>query len=322
MFGNIFYCDNRCNLRTDSKLDVRSGVKSEVIMKYSQCLNQKAIKTYLALMLGMFLAAMFFTPKLFAAELKIIQPDPNKQKPQQGSMIVARVIGNADVYLNNKKLEQTDDKIVVFGVGRDAQSQIKLTLKHHNKNKVDTTQTIMIEPRKWKIERVNGLPPTKISPKKPAVLKRINQENSLVKKARNIVSKQVFFNQKFILPAQGRISGVYGSQRVLNGEPKRPHFGLDIANKTGTPIVAPANGIVRLAHNNMFYSGGTLIIDHGFGISTTYIHLSKIDVKQNQVVKQGEKIAEIGQTGRATGPHLDWRLNWFNTRLDPALLLD
>ena len=124
------------------------------------------------------------------------------------------------------------------------------------------------------------------------------------------------------MPAEGRISGVFGSQRVLNGEPKRPHYGLDVANKVGTPVIAPVDGIVTLTHQDMFYSGGTLVIDHGHGISSTYIHLNSIDVEGRAESPTRQVIGTIGATGRATGPHLDWRLNWFNTRLDPYLLID
>ena len=123
------------------------------------------------------------------------------------------------------------------------------------------------------------------------------------------------------MPSKGRISGVYGSQRILNGEPKNPHFGLDIANKRGTPVLAPADGVVLLTHKDMFFSGGTIVLDHGFGITSSYIHLNSIDITEGEKVKQGQKIATIGSTGRSTGPHLDWRLNWFGQRLDPALLI-
>ena len=126
----------------------------------------------------------------------------------------------------------------------------------------------------------------------------------------------------FTWPAHGRISGVYGSQRVLNGEPRRPHFGLDIAAPTGSPVYAPADGVITLAHSDMYYSGGTLILDHGQGLSSTFLHLSKILVETGTPIKQGDLIAEIGSTGRASGPHLDWRMNWLNRRVDPQLLMN
>lgn len=239
--------------------------------------------------------------------------------PQQGSLIIARLTGEAEVYFEQRKLQQTKQGIVVFGVGRDAPKQVFVTLKSPEKEQKITIDVVQ---RAWNIEKIDGLPPTKVNPVAKSVLARIKKEGKLVRQARNQKSLAEYFTAPFIIPADGRISGVYGSQRVLNGQPKRPHFGLDIANKTGTPVVAPADGIVSLTYADMFYSGGTLIIDHGFGVSSTYIHLNSIDVEVGQQVKQGERIATIGSTGRATGPHLDWRLNWFQTRLDPQLLID
>jgi murein DD-endopeptidase MepM/ murein hydrolase activator NlpD len=246
------------------------------------------------------------------------------QTPQQGSMIIAKLNGAGDVFFDNKKLQKTTQGLIVFGVGRDAAPNIEVIIKEKNSNGLvnESIVRIPIKKRQWQIERVDGLPPGKISPKSKKVLERISKEAKLVREARSKTSDHQYFNMSFIKPAQGRISGVYGSQRILNGVAKRPHFGLDIANKTGSSVIAPASGTVTLVHPNMFYSGGTLIIDHGFGISSTYIHLSKINVKTGQKVHQGEQIGEIGSTGRATGPHLDWRLNWFKVRLDPQLLID
>ncbi|TQV87349.1 M23 family metallopeptidase [Aliikangiella coralliicola] len=238
--------------------------------------------------------------------------------PQQGSMILARLKGEGEVFYKQKKLPLTKEGLFVFGVGRDAPSSIELIVKKSNKSNV---VPIKVKSREWKIERIDGLPPSKVTPKSKDVLARISREAKLVKSARTLESDSTFFTMAFIMPAEGRISGVYGSQRVLNGQPKRPHYGLDVANKTGTPVIAPANGTVSLTHPDMYYSGGTLVIDHGFGISSTYIHLNSISVKQGQKVLQGDLIGTIGSSGRATGPHLDWRLNWFQTRLDPQLLI-
>lgn len=238
--------------------------------------------------------------------------------PKQGSMIVLKMLVEGDIYFNGKELKQNKDKLVVFGVGRDAPKVIDLRVKTAS---AENKHSINIVSREWQIEKIDGLPPSKVSPKSEAVLKRIAAETKLVKQARNHESQLTYFSGDFILPAKGRISGVYGSQRILNGQPKRPHYGIDIANIQGTPVVAPASGVVTLVHHDMFYSGGTLIIDHGFGVSSTFIHLHKIHVVEGQAIKQGEEIATIGATGRATGPHLDWRINWFQTRLDPQLLL-
>lgn len=240
-------------------------------------------------------------------------------EPKQGSMIVGRVNADAQVLFNDKKLRINPQGYFVFGVGRDAPAKIELTvISQQNQVKYP----IQIASREWQVERIDGLPPSKVSPKSKEVLSRIKREAKLVRHARNTESEVDYFKMPFIMPAEGRISGVYGSQRILNGEPKRPHYGLDVANKVGTKVIAPADGVVLLTHEDMFYSGGTLIIDHGHGISSTYIHLNSIDVAVGQQLKQGDVIGTIGATGRATGPHLDWRLNWFNTRLDPHLLIE
>ena len=127
--------------------------------------------------------------------------------------------------------------------------------------------------------------------------------------------------QPFVWPIEGRITGVYGSQRVYNGVAGRPHYGVDVAAPVGAEVNAPAAGRIVLAHNNMFYSGGTLIIDHGHGLTSSFLHLSKILVEEGQEVQGGELVAEVGATGRVKGPHLDWRMNWRGARVDPELLV-
>lgn len=241
------------------------------------------------------------------------------ETPKQGSMIVGRMLVDGDVSFAGKKLPLTETGEFVFGVGRDAAQEVHLKITSDN---VVSLFPIKISKRKWKIERVDGLPKNKVNPTSKETLVRIKREGRKVAEARKATSYQDAFLMQFISPAEGRISGVYGSQRVLNGEPKRPHFGLDIANKVGTKVVAPADGVVMLAEKDLFYSGGTIIIDHGYGISTTYLHLESLSVEVGQELKQNESIGTIGATGRATGPHLDWRLNWFNSRLDPQLLLE
>ncbi len=240
------------------------------------------------------------------------------KQPQQGSMIVGRMLVDGDIYFNDRKLPLTETGEFVFGVGRDTQHQVQLMIR----SKEQTIKyPLYIEKRQWKIERVDGLADEKVNPKSKETLARIKFEGEKVRQARSSASGQNAFLMQFVLPAKGRISGVYGSQRILNGEPKRPHFGLDIANKIGTEVIAPADGVVTLAEKDLFFSGGTIIIDHGFGISTTYLHLNSINVEVGQEISQNEKIATIGATGRASGPHLDWRLNWLSTRLDPQLLI-
>lgn len=236
----------------------------------------------------------------------------------QGGLVVGQAVTGSTVTFDDKELELTPQGYFVFGFHRDMPETATLTIKKGQQQEV---QKLFVRKRDYNIERIDGLPPSKVNPMKPEVLKRIRKEGALVAEARKNTSKDEFFMQDFIWPAEGRLSGFYGSQRVLNGEPKRPHYGVDVAAPTGTEVVAPADGTVRLAYDDMFYSGGTLIIDHGYGVSSTFIHLNSIDVENGQKVKQGDKIATIGETGRATGPHLDWRINWYSSRLDPQLLV-
>ncbi len=267
------------------------------------------------------LVALFFIINLLACSaLSASQPAVQifTSSPSQGSLIIGRILVDGDVYYQGQPLMLTETGEFVFGVGRDAAEKIELEIRYNNDK---TVYPIAIKQRQWKIEKINGLPPSKVNPKSPETLARIKKERELVVQARSKVSLQQAFMMQFIAPAKGRISGVYGSQRILNGEPKRPHFGQDIANKRGTPVVAPADGVVVLAENDLFYSGGTIIIDHGYSVFSTYLHLSQLQVEVGQEILQGEKIGEIGATGRATGPHLDWRLNWRSVRLDPQLLL-
>ena len=175
-------------------------------------------------------------------------------------------------------------------------------------------------PREYAIERVDGLPPATVTPD-PEALERIRQEAELVATARARRDPRTDYAEGFAWPAGGRISGVYGSQRILNGEPRRPHYGLDIAAPTGSPVFAPADGIVTLVHPDMYFSGGTIVLDHGQGLSSTFLHLSRALVEAGTSVRKGDLIGEIGATGRASGPHLDWRMNWLDRKVDPQLLL-
>jgi len=255
----------------------------------------------------------FFVAKAEQPLVQIFTEDP-----QQGSMIVGRMLSEGEVYFNDHKLDLTETGEFVFGVGRDAPQEVKLHI--HSNGKIEP-HSITIKKRAWKIERVDGLAAEKVNPRSKETLERIKKERIKVGLARKVTSDQNAFLMQFIRPAKGRVSGVYGSQRILNGEPKRPHFGLDIANKVGTSIIAPVDGVVTLAEKDLFFSGGTIIIDHGYGINTTYLHLSEVKVKVGQLVAQGDLIGEMGATGRATGSHLDWRLNWLGNRLDPELLI-
>lgn len=236
----------------------------------------------------------------------------------QGGLLHGKVAPGSKVWLNDKSIKVSADGVIVMGFGRDAELSHRLRVQAPD-NQVET-RDITLEKREYRIQRVTGIP-KKIMQPKPENIARARKDSQQVRAARAQWSDNTHFLQDFIWPATGPISGVYGSQRYYNGKPGRPHYGVDVAGPTGTLVVAPADGIVTLFVPDMFYSGGTLIIDHGMGVNSTFLHLSKGLVKPGDVVRQGDPIAEIGASGRATGPHLDWRMNWFGERLDPQLLV-
>ena len=240
-------------------------------------------------------------------------------KFMQGSFIIGKTKSGSEVYIDKKKIRVTSDGFFVFGLGRDRKYDVVISL-----NKDGNMQKIVkrVQKRKYNIQRIDGLEEKKVTPPEE-VYERIKKENKLIGEARDRDSNLTYFKNKFIVPVENAIiSGVYGSQRILNGKPKWPHYGLDFAAGEGTKITAMLDGIVTLAEPDLFYTGGTLIFDHGHGISTLYMHLKEILVTKGQKVKQGDVIGTVGSTGRATGAHLDVRLNWFQTRLDPATVLD
>ena len=236
----------------------------------------------------------------------------------QGSLLRGSVPAGSEIWLDGKTIMIGDDGNFAFGFSRD--DKLTHQLKWRDPQGKNHEKSLILIPREYDIQRIEGLPSKMVSPPE-AVLTRIKQANVQVAQARAKRDRRSDFAQNFIWPAQGPISGVYGSQRVLNGQPKRPHYGVDVAAPTGTPVYAPADGVVTLFVPDMYYSGGTMIIDHGLGVSSTFLHLSKGLVTVGDHIKQGQLVAEIGATGRVTGAHLDWRMNWMNVRLDPALLV-
>ena len=233
----------------------------------------------------------------------------------QGSFILGKTDPGSEVFIDKKQVKVTSDGFFAFGLGRDRKNDVVITI---NKKKI----VKKVYKRKYNIQRIDGLEEQKVTPPEE-VYERIKRENKWIGQARAIDSDLTFFTKKFIIPVENAIiSGVYGSQRILNGKPKWPHYGLDFAAEEGTKIKAMLDGMATLVEPDLFYTGGTLIFDHGLGISTLYMHMEKILVKKGQKVKQGDIIGTVGSTGRATGAHLDVRLNWFQTRLDPATVLD
>jgi len=237
----------------------------------------------------------------------------------QGSFILGKTEVGSQVFIDKKKVKVTSEGFFVFGLGRDRKYDVVITVnKDGNKQKI----VKKVQKRKYNIQRIEGLEEKKVTPPEE-VYERIKRENKWIGEARAINSDLTFFTKKFIIPVENAIiTGVYGSQRILNGKPKWPHYGLDFAADEGTKIKAMLDGTATLVESDLFYTGGTLIFDHGHGVSTLYMHMEKILVKKGQKVKQGDIIGTVGSTGRATGAHLDVRLNWFQIRLDPATVLD
>jgi murein DD-endopeptidase MepM/ murein hydrolase activator NlpD len=236
----------------------------------------------------------------------------------QGGLVFGQAPAGSRVELNGQPLMVSEDGHFVLGFGRDDEATHRLRVQLPDERVWE--KSLSPESREFDIQRIDGLPHEQVTPPH-SVLARIREDASLSRRARERRDPRTDWTDGWIWPAEGRISGVYGSQRILNGEPRNPHWGLDIAAPTGSPVVAPAGGIVSLTHPDMYFSGGTLFIDHGHGLVSAFLHLSEILVEQGQRVEQGELIARIGATGRATGPHLDWRINLGDVRVDPQLLL-
>lgn len=236
---------------------------------------------------------------------------------EQGALVRGKVAPGTRLHLDGRALRTTPEGVFVFGFDRDAKTSAVLTEQSPEGHK--TRHVLQVAPRSYDIQRVTGVPQRTVEP--PAAdLERIRAEQKLVVRARAVDSDRLDFAGVFEWPLLGRISGVYGSQRFYNGVAGRPHYGVDVAAPTGTPVRAPAAATVTLAHPDMFFSGGTLIMDHGYGVSSTFMHLSRVLVKEGETVQAGQVVAEVGASGRATGPHLDWRINWFDARVDPQRL--
>ena len=236
----------------------------------------------------------------------------------QGHSIVGITNPSAKIIIDKKEVKVSNDGYFVFGIDRDRKFDLTIT-KIQNGKKEKIIKKVL--KRKYNIQRIDGLEESKVTPPE-SVYKRIKEENNKIGKARSINSDLPFFKNKFIMPVEGIISGVYGSQRILNGKPKWPHYGIDIAAKQGTMIKSSGSGTVTMAEDDLYYTGGTIIMDHGHGISTIYSHLENVMVSVGDKINQGDIIGTVGSTGRSTGPHLDFRINWFQTRLDPMSVLN
>jgi murein DD-endopeptidase MepM/ murein hydrolase activator NlpD len=257
-----------------------------------------------------FVIIFFTTTQINAIEFK--------GKFLQGHYIIGITDPSAKIIIDKKNVKVSNDGYFVFGIDRDRKFDLIIT-KITNGKKEKIVKKIL--KRKYNIQRINGLEESKVTPPE-SVYKRIREENNKIGEARAINSDLSFFKNQFIMPVKGIISGVYGSQRILNGKPRWPHYGIDIAAKKGTLIKSSCSGVVTMAEEDLYYTGGTIIMDHGHGISTIYSHLETVMVSIGDKINKGDIIGTVGSTGRSTGPHLDFRLNWFQTRLDPMSILN
>ena len=239
-------------------------------------------------------------------------------KFEQGSFILGKAKPGSIVQIDNRKIRVTEEGYFAFGLDRDRKNDV--VIKIRKEGNLDTIQKKVFK-RKYKIQKIDGLPSKQVTPP-PEVYERIKKDNKLIGKARSLDTPYEFFKNKFINPVDKYvITGVYGSQRILNGKPRRPHYGVDFHAPEGTPVKAMMDGEVTLAEKDMYFTGGTIIFDHGHGVSTLFMHMKDLNVKVGQKVKQGDIVGTLGKSGRATGPHLDIRLNWFDVKLDPASIL-
>lgn len=236
----------------------------------------------------------------------------------QGGLLIGRAAPNSEVALDGKPVPVTPDGAFVIGFGRDHGLTAQLEVSIHRGPR--ERHTLVVMPRVFDIQRITGVAEKYVSPS-PTDMKRIEEERRLIRQARERRTVAGDFAGGFIWPVTGPISGVYGSQRVFNGEPRAPHLGVDIAAPRGTPVHAAADGIVALAGPDLFFNGNVMILDHGLGLTTVYAHFSEFAVKEGERVKQGQVIGKVGATGRVTGPHLHWGANWAGVGVDPQLLV-
>lgn len=237
---------------------------------------------------------------------------------RQGAVLLGHAPADTRIEFDGHDVALTPYGTFVIGLDRDEKSpaELQVTLS----GQAPRTLSHAVAPGQWKIQRIDGLPQSKVNPPQ-AVMARIHRESQEIRDVRAKSSDLTGFTQRFIWPVQGRISSVFGSQRILDGEPKQPHYGIDLAVPAGTPVKAPADGRVSLVAPDLYFTGGTVMIDHGHGVQSVYAHLSRIDVKVGDLVKQGEVFALSGQSGRATGPNLHWGVSWFDNHVDPRALM-
>ncbi|WP_434211968.1 M23 family metallopeptidase [[Pseudomonas] boreopolis] len=268
-------------------------------------------------------AAALAAPLAPAAHAQVAPADARVVFPasaSQGALVIGKVPPGSRVEYAGRSLRVSGYGSVVFGIGRNEQGPVQVRIVRPDGG--SETASIAVAPRDWPVEYVNGVPPKTVNPP-PEIAERIRREQAQVTAARERDDARTDFAQPFIWPVRGRISGRFGNARVYNGQAAGSgHSGMDIAAPAGTPVKAPAAGVVTFAAPDLYLTGGTLLLDHGFGVSSNFLHLSRIDVKAGDRVEQGQVIGAVGATGRATGPHLHWGMNWFDVRIDPLLVLE
>lgn len=236
----------------------------------------------------------------------------------QGGLVRGQVAPGSTVTFDGRRLRVSDDGWFVFGFGRDAPARAALVVRDPDGR--EARRALEVRARDYEIQRIDGLPPRKVTPSERD-LAQIRADAERLKAAKALDSDGFGFAETVAWPAIGPISGVYGSQRILNGEPRSPHRGVDIAAPAGTPVGAMAGGVVSLAATGMYYTGGTVMIDHGHGLHSVYVHLGEVLVEAGQRLDRGAVLGTVGMTGRATGPHLHWGVYWFDQAIDPGLLV-
>ena len=235
----------------------------------------------------------------------------------QGGLVRGATEPGAEVRFQGRRVRVSAEGLFLVGFGRDDEGPFALEVRHPDG--AVTRRSLAIARREYPVQRIDGLPPNMVTPS-AAELARIRREAARIAEVRARDTGKALFAGGFAWPLAGAVTGVYGSQRILNGEPRRPHYGVDIAAPEGAPVTAPADGVVALAEPDLFFTGGTVMLDHGHGLTSVYSHLSEVAVVRGARVRQGDVIGRVGATGRVTGAHLDWRVNLFATRLDPALI--
>lgn len=263
------------------------------------------------------LAALLFA-LILAAPAGAAPPLTLDGDMEQGGLVIGRAAPGAKASLDGMVLDVSEAGIFAFGFDRDHDKNATLTVLYPDGTSVE--RELAVAPRDWQIQRVEGVPSKYVTPP-PEAMAAIARATKLKTEARATRAAGSFFTETFIWPATGPISGVFGSQRYYNGEPRRPHYGVDVAAPTGTPIRAPAGGTVTLADGDMYFEGGLVFLDHGQGVTSLTMHMSRVDVKAGDRVEQGDIIGAVGGTGRATGPHLHWGVYWRGAWLDPQLLV-